>query len=226
MLLLAERGVAVLILAAAAAPLSCVLLAVRVLSRRAPLVAHRRMGLNGEAFWVLKIRTMWTSASPGKSQATQQVRACSADEQTCDQDRLSNAVYPRPWIEYLTNTDVPDHKTADDPRVTSAFARFCRRYSIDEFPQLLHVLGGKMRLAGPRPLTSRELNVYYGDAAAEVLSIPPGITGLWQVMGRSRLSYPQRRRLDLFFVRHSSWRLYLKVLLQTPLCVLTGRGAR
>ena len=91
-------------------------------------------------------------------------------------------------------------------------------------PQLLHVVSGKMRLVGPRPLTQCELDLYYGDAAWEVLGARPGITGLWQVMGRNHLTYPQRRRLDLFFVRRMSLRLYWRVLLRTPWCVLSGAG--
>jgi len=67
------------------------------------------------------------------------------------------------------------------------------------------------------------MDVYYGDAATEVLSVPPGITGLWQVMGRNSLSYAQRRRLDKFYVRRFSLKLYWFVLSRTPWCVLRGR---
>ncbi|MCU1339994.1 MAG: sugar transferase [Bryobacterales bacterium] len=159
------------------------------------------MGLNGEPFWILKLRTMWnTSDDPG-------------------------APAPGGWIEYLQDTDVPVAKDAPDPRVTSRLAAFCRRYSVDELPQLLQVAAGRMRLVGPRPLTPRELDVYYGADCDEVLSVRPGITGLWQVMGRNRLTYAQRRRLDLFFVRKCGLGLYLRILLRTPLRVLSGRDA-
>ena len=77
----------------------------------------------------------------------------------------------RNWIEYLRNTEVPVVKRDPDPRVSSSsFAAFCRRFSIDELP-LIHVVSGRMRLAGPRPLTRRELDVYYRDASAEMLSV-------------------------------------------------------
>ena len=100
-----------------------------------------------------------------------------------------------------------------------------RRYSIDELPQLLEIAAGKMAIVGPRPLTRRELEKHYGNDAREVLRVPPGLTGLWQVLGRDRLSYPQRRRLDLFFVRNRCPRLYAMILLKTPGRLVTGRDA-
>jgi len=195
---LTERCVAAAAIAVLSLPVACVLLAVRVLSGESPLVAHRRVGLNGKPLWVLKIRTMWT--------------------------RDSKAGHSKGWIEYLRETTVPVVKRGRDPRVTSSFASMCRRLSIDELPQLVHIVRGEMRLAGPRPLTQHELDLYYGETAAELLSVPPGITGLWQIMGRNDLTYSQRRRLDLFFVRRRSARLYWLVLLRTPACVLRGRG--
>ncbi len=128
-------------------------------------------------------------------------------------------------MEYLEETEIPLVKTDADPRVTSRLAAFARRFSLDEVPQLLHVVEGKMRIAGPRPLTQMELDAFYGDAAAEILEVLPGITGLWQVMGRNRLTYKQRLRLDRFFVRHGGRKLYLWVLLRTPGSVLRGQGA-
>lgn len=110
--------------------------------------------------------------------------------------------------------------------MTSPFAAFCRRYSLDELPQLWHVLRGEMALIGPRPLTLRELDIYYGSDAECVLSVRPGLSGLWQVRGRSRLPYPHRRRLDLFLVRNWSLGLYLKILLLTLPRVLAGKDAR
>lgn len=196
---LAERAVAGLALAALAPALACVLGAVRFLSGRAPLVAHARIGQFGEPFWVLKIRTMWRS------------------------DSLETPIGG--WVEYLNDPTVPAIKDGVDPRVTSRFAAFCRRHSIDELPQLAHVLSGKMRIVGPRPMTSAELCEHYGDAQADVLAVAPGLTGLWQVMGRNRLSYAQRRRLDVFFVRRGNWRLSLWILARTVIEVLAPRDA-
>jgi lipopolysaccharide/colanic/teichoic acid biosynthesis glycosyltransferase len=180
--------------------LAVVLLAVALASRRSPFIAHRRVGRYGQDFWMLKIRTMWDrTRPPGPKTAS--------------------------WIEYLGDTHVPVFKDARDPRVTSRLALFCRRFSLDELPQLIHVLSGRMRLVGPRPVTRQEWNEYYGVSAAEVLSVSPGMTGLWQVMGRNRLTYAQRRRLDLFYARHRTPQLDLLLLLRTPVRVLSGRDA-
>jgi lipopolysaccharide/colanic/teichoic acid biosynthesis glycosyltransferase len=129
------------------------------------------------------------------------------------------------WIERIEHREVPLHKGLPDPRVTSRFARFCRRYSVDELPQLWHVLSGRMSLAGPRPLTAIELEQHYGEAANEVLKLRPGITGLWQVLGRNRLTYHQRRRLDLFLARHRTPSLCLFILRRTLPVVLGGKDA-
>lgn len=129
------------------------------------------------------------------------------------------------WGDCLNEEPLEGTKPFADPRVTSRFARLCRRHSIDELPQLVHVISGKMALVGPRPLTRRELDRYYGEDAAEMVCARPGMTGLWQVMGRSRLTYRQRRRLDLFLVRHPSVGLELWVLLRTIPNVITGRNA-
>jgi lipopolysaccharide/colanic/teichoic acid biosynthesis glycosyltransferase len=126
-------------------------------------------------------------------------------------------------VETVSGT-VPEDKTGDH-RVASRFAAFCRRYSLDELPQLWHVVCGEMSFIGPRPITRRELEEYYGDSADEVLSVRPGMIGLWQVMGRNRLSYPQRRRLDLFLVRRGGPSLYVWVLLQAIPVTLSADGA-
>jgi exopolysaccharide production protein ExoY len=110
-------------------------------------------------------------------------------------------------------------------RVSSGFAHGCRRFSIDEFPQLYNILRGEMAFVEACPLTREELRTHYAGAAPEVLTAKPGLTGLWQVMGRSRLSYAQRRRLDLFLVRNRSARLYVAILLRTVPAVLCGRNS-
>ena len=128
-------------------------------------------------------------------------------------------------VEYLLDPPVPLQKDQPDPRVRSRVAAFCRRHSIDELPQLALVVTGKLRFVGPRPLTQAELDEHYGDAQHEVLTAIPGLTGLWQVLGRNRLTYPQRRRLDLFFVRRESKRLKVWILLRTIKEVLFPRAA-
>lgn len=195
-----ERFLA-LVLLVAVLPVLIVAGAVVVLfSRRCPLVAHARVGRNGKEIRVLKVRTMWSGAASQPSPF-------------------------RPFVEDLRREPVREIKKSEDPRVTSAFAAFCRKYSIDELPQLWHVVRGDLALVGPRPLTADELVEHYGEAASEVLRVKPGLTGLWQVRGRSHLTYPQRRRLDLFLVRNWSFRLYARILLATLPSVLTGKDA-
>jgi lipopolysaccharide/colanic/teichoic acid biosynthesis glycosyltransferase len=128
-------------------------------------------------------------------------------------------------IEKIADYGAPSRKRQRDPRVTSPFAAFCRKFSIDEAPQLWHVVRGEMALIGPRPLTASELIEHYGASASEVLRLRPGLTGLWQVKGRNRLTYPQRLRLDLFMVRKWSIGLYLKILVATVPKVLLGKDA-
>jgi exopolysaccharide production protein ExoY len=189
-----ERVVSLLLLLLLA-PLMLLTAAVIVaLSGRSPLVAHLRRGQFGAPFWTLKFRTMWQGRSP----------------------RLA-------FIEHIVDDSGPSVKSSDDPRVTSGFARFCRRFSIDELPQMMNVLAGEMSLVGPRPLTETELKEHYGFDADEVLRVKPGVTGLWQVMGRSRLTYPQRREMDLFLVRNRSLKLYLTILLRTIPAVWKGK---
>jgi lipopolysaccharide/colanic/teichoic acid biosynthesis glycosyltransferase len=109
--------------------------------------------------------------------------------------------------------------------VTHPLALWMRRYSVDEFPQLWHVVTGEMALVGPRPITHEELMEHYGPAAAEVTSIRPGLTGLWQTRGRSKLNYRQRRRYDLFLVRNSGPGFFAKILIRTVPAVWGGVNA-
>jgi len=160
-----------------------------LISRRAPLIAHRRVGWRGSTLWMLKLRTMWATDAAGF-------------------ERFQ-------WVEYIEDGDGPWRKQPGDPRVTNWFARFCRRHSIDELPQLWHVLRGEMALVGPRPATAGEVREYYGDDTEEILQIKPGIAGLWQISGRNRLSAEERRKLDLDFVRHRSLKMYARILLRT-----------
>jgi lipopolysaccharide/colanic/teichoic acid biosynthesis glycosyltransferase len=198
MIELAERAVGLLLLAVASPVLVVSALALAIFSRRPPLVAHLRVARNGASFWMLKLRTMWGPDEPSPADG---------------------------WIEYIVAEPSTDGKDPSDSRVTSRFAAFCRRHSIDELPQLWHVARGEMSLVGPRPLTRSEINRHYGKHADELLSVKPGLTGLWQVGGRSAIEFPQRRAMDLELVRSLKPRIYLTILVRTLPALISGRGA-
>jgi undecaprenyl-phosphate galactose phosphotransferase len=115
-------------------------------------------------------------------------------------------------------------KIREDPRVTRVGA-FLRKASLDEVPQLWNVLRGDMSIVGPRPVVRSELSTMYGDQASTLLSVRPGLTGLWQVQGRSTLSYRERVNLDLRYVQRRCLLLDLRILFWTPAVVLSGNGA-
>ena len=100
-----------------------------------------------------------------------------------------------------------------------------RKYSIDELPQLWNILIGDMAVVGPRPMPFEELQYRFGSDAAKILSVRPGLTGLWQVSGRNDLSQEDRRRLDLFYIQNQSAALDIRIILKTVGAVLSGRGA-
>ncbi len=131
----------------------------------------------------------------------------------------------RGWVQRVESRVVEEIKPKLDPRVTSRFAAWSRVHSLDELPQLWHVVAGEMSLVGPRPLTAFEIDKHYRAEAAQLLSVAPGMTGLWQVMGRNNLTYRKRLRLDLFLVHHYCWGLYWRLLLRTMPRVWSGSGA-
>jgi lipopolysaccharide/colanic/teichoic acid biosynthesis glycosyltransferase len=116
------------------------------------------------------------------------------------------------------------YKITNDPRVTW-IGKFMRRTSLDEIPQFWNVLKGDMSLVGPRPPVQYEFDVYDIWHRRRSLEVKPGITGLWQVYGRSKTTFDQMVRLDLQYSRSWSPLLDLKILLQTPRAMLSGDGA-
>lgn len=192
-----ERVVAAAALIAALPFAAVIAVTIAVLSGRSPLIRHARVGWQGSMLRMLKFRTMWENDGPRKGSI---------------------------WVEDVAST-VPVDKTATDPRIISRFAALCRRYSLDEIPQLYHVARGQMSFVGPRPITLGELEEHYGSHIAEVLCMRPGMTGLWQILGRSRLSYPRRVKLDLILVRRASPSLYFRILLRTVPKVIRGYDA-
>ncbi len=193
-----ERLLAILLLVLLSPLLVAIAIAILVLSGRSPLIAHRRVGRFGADLWVLKFRTMWphrTAVAPLRTLLT---------------------------VERIADDSGPDLKGPGDLRVVSRFARFCRKHSLDELPQLAHVATGDMALVGPRPVTRAEVERVFGPHAVEILRVKPGITGMWQVSGRNRLSDEERRRLDLECARRRSLRAYAGILIRTLPEMLNG----
>lgn len=116
-----------------------------------------------------------------------------------------------------------DFKLRDDPRVTKIGHKL-RRASLDELPQLFNVLRGQMTLVGPRMISPPELEMY-GEYAQKLLSVKPGLTGLWQVSGRQNVSYAERVKLDMYYIDHRSLTLDIQILLKTVVSVLKRQGA-
>ncbi|MDO9706821.1 sugar transferase [Paracraurococcus lichenis] len=163
------------------------------------LYAHERVGRGGRRFGCLKFRSMVVDS----------------------QARLAAllAADPEARAEWEAT-----RKLKDDPRVTR-IGRFLRATSLDELPQVLNVLRGEMSLVGPRPVVAAELEEHYGKAAEHYLSVRPGITGLWQISGRSDTTYATRVALDIDYASNPSLLADLRILLRTPLAVLSRRGA-
>jgi exopolysaccharide biosynthesis polyprenyl glycosylphosphotransferase len=169
-------------------------LAIRLTSRGPVFYRQVRCGLRGRRFTLLKFRTM-----------------------------VADAEQLKPGIEHLNVMDGPVFKATADPRVT-AIGRVLRRSSLDELPQLLHVLRGEMALVGPRPPIPAEVE-RYEPWQRRRLAMKPGMTCLWQVSGRSELDFATWMELDLAYIDNWSLWLDLKILLQTIPAVLSARGA-
>jgi lipopolysaccharide/colanic/teichoic acid biosynthesis glycosyltransferase len=116
-----------------------------------------------------------------------------------------------------------DFKLRDDPRVTKIGHKL-RRASLDELPQLFNVLSGQMTLVGPRMISPPELEMY-GEFGTKLLSVKPGLTGLWQVSGRQNVSYTERVKLDMYYIDHRSIGMDIQILLKTVISVLKRQGA-
>ena len=162
------------------------------------IFAHRRVGQNGRLFPCYKFQSMVPDA----------------------QDRLEEYLAQNPearkeWEESF--------KLTNDPRVTKLGA-FLRKTSLDELPQLWNVLMGDMSLVGPRPIVMQEID-RYGDYIREYYMVPPGITGMWQVNGRSDTTYEERVAMDTWYVRNWSVWIDLVYLFKTIKTVFTGKGA-
>jgi lipopolysaccharide/colanic/teichoic acid biosynthesis glycosyltransferase len=180
--------------------------AIKLTSRGPVLFCQRRVGRYGATFTFLKFRSMYLANDDSihKEYVTQFISGKQAASITDDQ----NGVF----------------KIKNDPRVTRV-GKWLRRTSLDELPQLLNVLHGEMSLVGPRPPVPYEVACYALWHKRRLLNVKPGITGLWQVSGRSRVRFDDMVRLDLEYAKTWSVWLDLKIILKTPAAVLSGEGA-
>jgi undecaprenyl-phosphate galactose phosphotransferase len=170
------------------------------LSDKGPVIySHKRIGKNDNEFNCYKFRTMYIDADKRLKEILEK-----------DPEKKKE------WENYW--------KLKDDPRVTK-IGNFLRKTSLDELPQIFNVLKGEMSLVGPRPVIQKELNEYYRENAEYYFKVPPGITGLWQVSGRSETSYDYRVSLDAWYVKN--WNLWLDIiiLIRTIKAVIKQEGA-
>lgn len=158
---------------------------------------QQRLGRNGRVFYIYKFRSMIVNAE--------------------DRLRENKALYEK----YVRNNyKLEAH---EDPRITK-IGRFLRETSLDELPQFINIIKGDMSLVGPRPVVLEELKEY-GEKKAEFLSVKPGATGYWQAYGRSNIDYPERVDVELFYVKHMSMWLDIRILFRTVISVLKKDGA-
>ena len=171
---------------------------VKLTSRGPVFYRHRRLGRGGRSIKILKFRTMYVDAD-------ERLRKILAEDPAAAKEWESN------------------FKLKNDPRVTP-LGRFLRRTSFDELPQLFNVLSGEMALVGPRPIVEEE-KPYYGDRYDLLASVKPGMTGLWQVSGRSETDYARRVALDAQYILNWSPWMDIWILFRTVVAVLTMRGS-
>jgi len=177
--------------------------AVRLTSRGPALFRQERVGLRGEPFTMLKFRSMVVDNDD------------SAHRELCTRQLLG---------EEDSSAEDGVYKLEDDPRVTPV-GRWLRRLSLDELPQLINVVRGDMSIVGPRPALQWEVDLYRPEHLRR-LAVRPGITGLWQVSGRNRLSMLEMLDLDVRYVNEWSFWEDVRILLATPSALLRGDGAR
>ena len=170
-------------------------MAIKLTSQGPVFFAQERTGYLGRRFKMYKFRTM----------------VCNAEELKSRYVHLSHQ-----------GKCSPDFKVRQDPRITP-IGKFLRKYSLDELPQFYNVIKGDMRLVGPRP-TSFSADTYSEDHLIR-LAAPPGLTGIWQISGRSDIDFDQRVNLDYQYIVKQSLAQDAKILFKTPLAVLKGDGA-
>lgn len=187
--------------------LSAIAVAIKLTSKGPVIFRQERLGQFGKLFECLKFRSMFAHS-----------------DQKIHREYVQCFIAGTVQNEPANDGEDEVYKMKDDPRVTP-IGRILRRLSLDELPQFWNVLRGEMSLVGPRPPLPYEFDAYEIWHRRRVLEIKPGVTGLWQVVGRSRTSFDDMVRMDLRYCQRWSLWLDLKILLATPLAVLVGHGA-
>ncbi|RKQ60628.1 lipopolysaccharide/colanic/teichoic acid biosynthesis glycosyltransferase [Thermovibrio guaymasensis] len=182
--------------------MSLIAILIKVFDGGCVIYKQRRLGLEGKEFILYKFRTMKVNGEKELKEFLER--------------------NPEAAKEYKKYKKIK----GNDPRVTTV-GKFLRKFSLDELPQLFNVLKGDMSLVGPRPYLKEELfsSEVNGEEREKILSVKPGITGLWQVSGRNELTFKERIRIDLKYVEKVSLKEDFKILLKTLFVVLKGKGA-
>lgn len=190
------------------APLLLIIsLLVKLTSRGPVLFRQTRLGRYGQQFTFLKFRSMYVN-----------------NDDSQHKEYVSSFIAGKAMRNQSANRKYSGYKVIDDPRITP-LGRFLRKTSIDELPQLLNVLKGEMSLVGPRPPLPYECACYSIWHTRRIIDAKPGITGLWQVCGRSRTTFDDMVRLDLRYARRWSFALDVLILLRTFIAVFSRAGA-
>ncbi|HSX14906.1 MAG TPA: sugar transferase [Candidatus Saccharimonadales bacterium] len=184
-----------------------VYLAIKISDPGPVIYKHHRLSRSGGGVDVYKFRSMKWRYSPGPDRPYQTAEAALAAMGRTD----------------LVKEFQQNQKLANDPRVTR-IGRLLRRTSLDELPQLLNVLKGELSMVGPRPILEEELS-HYGKHSAVFLSLKPGLTGLWQISGRSDIGYEERVKLDIYYVENWNLWLDIKILIKTVSSLMHRGGA-
>jgi exopolysaccharide production protein ExoY len=177
----------------------CISLAILLTSKGNVIFAQERVGRGGKSFKFYKFRTMIGSA-----------------EQELSEILASNPALQSEW-------DI-SQKLKNDPRITK-IGSFLRKTSLDELPQFWNVLIGDLSVVGPRPFLKEQVEQHLGEKAAKILSVRPGLTGIWQTSGRNHTTFLQRITMEEMYVEQTSFLLDLKLILKTIPCVVLGKGA-
>ena len=173
---------------------------IRLRSKGTIFYCQNRLGLEGRTFKMWKIRTMHSDS-----------------EKILAKYLKENTEAENEWRHYFC--------LKNDPRIVGVLGKYARKYSIDELPQFFNVLKGDMSLVGPRPVPFNEYSLFSAELREVRNSIKPGITGLWQVSGRSEMTIHEKLNLDIKYIKEKSLLIDLKIIAKTPWAVISSKGA-